>query len=251
MKQNRKPKQRHTSKKRLSPICLAADDPAIIEKRSLHPNRVRDPNETEWVLKSGMHSRKYGDRVAKGTWVNFPVFSFTLEERATCPAHCSQFAICFGNRMSQPRAYRYRHGQALTDQLETEFQILSLEPETAPGTVVRAHTLGDFYSISYVSWWAEQLARHSSLHVWGYTAWTPDCHIGIAIAQVKRDFPNRFRVRWSNRPGEEDSVSVVSGLDKVPNDGSIVCPYDIQRVKNCAECGICWESRKHVVFLEH
>ena len=37
--------------------------------------------------------------VTKGRWRGYPVFTLTLEERATCPSYCEQWDECYGNNM--------------------------------------------------------------------------------------------------------------------------------------------------------
>jgi hypothetical protein len=60
--------------------------------------RVRS-DEVQRVLKDGHQSRKIGKFVTKGKMRGFPIFTLTLEERATCPRSCLQWATCFGNNM--------------------------------------------------------------------------------------------------------------------------------------------------------
>lgn len=67
------------------PVILHEDDAAVVEARTRHPHLVRDPTPNDWVLKSGEHSRKLGSHVTKGRWKGYPIFSISLEERATCP----------------------------------------------------------------------------------------------------------------------------------------------------------------------
>jgi hypothetical protein len=245
-------KQRHKKTRAVKPTELSYDDPAILEGRTLHQSLVREPREDENVLKSGQHSRKYGSVVEVGKWRGMQIFGLTLEERKTCPDYCQQYRVCYGNRMSQPRAFRYAHGPKLLANLTKELQVLSSDPATANGYVVRLHTLGDFYDLEYVSFWAEQLQAHPKLHIWGFTERHVDDDFREAFFQMKKDHPERFRMRWSNNPGEADSAMVVDTIEEAEAvDGAMVCPMHTGKKSNCATCGLCWESAVPIVFVKH
>src|SRR6185312_9774493 len=125
---------------------LPACNLAMIEGRTLFPGRVRSPFAAPQVLAPGSWQRKIGARVEKGPWKGMPLFTLTLEERATCPRSCSNYAVCMGNGM--PFAQRNRAGLSLEVTIAKELRLLQ---ERHPnGFVVRAHILGDFYSPEYV-----------------------------------------------------------------------------------------------------
>jgi hypothetical protein len=63
------------------------------------PVRVFDPDEVKRVLKDGHQSRKIGKTAMKGPRRGWPIFTLTLEERATCPRTCAAWAFCYGNAM--------------------------------------------------------------------------------------------------------------------------------------------------------
>jgi hypothetical protein len=236
-------------------IRLDKDHPAIIEGRSLYPNLVRDPGEGEWVLKSGEHNRKLGSHVTKKRWKGFPIFSLSLEERATCPRSCSQWSICYGNHASQFKAYRYRHGPDLEAELERELFILSTEVKTRRGFVVRLHALGDFYSVDYVNRWAGWLDRFPALRCFGYTAWPPDTDIGKAVLRLANAQWNRFAIRLGNGEGDVRTTSVIGPGDERPHpSNAIVCPAETAASEKqvcCGTCALCWTTEKKIVFIEH
>ena len=99
-----------------------------------------------------------------------------------------------------------------------------LETYHPNGFAVRLHNLGDFYSVEYVELWRRLLARHSALHVWGYTArWHSDDPIAAALASLVEREWDRFAVRFSNAPSETCSTISVehpyrcsSGCDSLP-----------------------------------
>lgn len=214
------------------PMTLAANHPAVSEGRSLFPGqtgRLRLP-----VLKPGLHSPKLGARVVKGRWAGTPMFSLTLEERATCPVSCRHWRDCYGNRMHH--AARQPHGAALVNALEGE--LAELQRRHPGGFVVRLHVLGDFYSVAYVRAWAGWLDRFPALRVFGYTAWQPGTAIGDAVGQIRND---RFWIRYSD--GAPSTL-------RTGNDG-IVCPAQTGATRACATCGLCWTTRRAIRFLSH
>ncbi len=178
-----------------SPAVLAADHGAVVESRTRYPRSVIWPGLTDPVLKSGIHNRKIGDRVTKGAWAGMPIYTLTLEERATCPRACRNWRNCYGNKM--PFADRHMPGEALERCLDTELNALARRHPG--GFVVRLHVLGDFYSVNYVRCWAEWLATIPELHVFGYSAWASPHKVHKAICLTKAAFPHRFCIRFSNQ----------------------------------------------------
>lgn len=229
------------------PMSLDRDHPAIREGRTLFPSRVYDPSEEGTVLKSGQHSRKIGGRILKGRWAGLPVFTLTLEERATCPRSCAVWDKCYGNRTNW--AHRLKHGPALEARLASE--LAELNRRHPGGFVVRLHQLGDFYSIPYVRRWARWLADFPALRVYGYTAWGPETEIGREVARLRDHEWSRFSVRTSGPHGLKDAFSLVIGThDPVPAD-AVVCPMQEHRTDCCATCGLCWQTRDGIAFREH
>src|SRR5882724_9505769 len=95
-----KSKRRFTEHKPLGhPMTLASDHKAVVEQTTLFPSRIRAPDFSDRLFKSGVHSRKIGSHVTKGVWAGMPIFTLTLEERATCPTACEHWSDCFGNKM--------------------------------------------------------------------------------------------------------------------------------------------------------
>lgn len=246
-------KRYEASETRVAPIILKPDHPAAVEARTQHPHLVQMPSNDEWVLKSGEHSRKLGSVITKGKWSGFPVYGLTLEERATCPSSCEQWLNCYGNGMSQMRAYRYQRGPELLEALDRELTILSSEPNTRNGFAVRLHSLGDFYDTDYVEFWKDKLIQHPSLRVFGFTAWHPtNDDIGRAIKRITDKHWNRFAIRFSNQPNQTRSASVVPNDTHRPQKGDgIICPAEEQMTNSCSTCGYCWNSEKPIVFIEH
>lgn len=227
---------------------LDALHPAVIEGRTLYRARVTDPSTPLRLLKSGAHNRKIGGRIVKGAWRGMPVFTLTLEERATCPQSCRQWADCYGNKMNWSQ--RLIAGPSLEARLERE--LWDLAQEHPRGFVVRLHVLGDFYSVEYVRRWLAWLVRFPALRVYGYTAWPAETPIGALIAEVARRQWSRFAIRQSNGTGSERATIT---LYHKPNGSiardAIVCPAQTDATECCGTCGLCWGTERNIAFLAH
>lgn len=225
-------------------VNLAEDHPALVEGRTLMPNRVFHASLVDRVLKSGRWSRKTGKLVTKGRWRGFPIFTLTLEERATCPRSCAQWRTCYGRNM--PFAERIIHDGVFEARLWSELEALDrLHPD---GFVVRLHILGDFYSIEYVAIWEAALSIFPALRVFGYTARSPFEPIGRELFVLTNRLPDRFSIRFSNGGFATGCAEVV---DRAEDTSNIICPAQTGKTDCCATCALCWQSPKTIAFLRH
>lgn len=225
------------------------DHPAIMGARTLYPTTVRPPQAVQQLLKPGSGSAKIGDRILKGKWAGFQVFTLTLEERATCPKTCHHWRSCFGNGMQH--AHRLEHGPELERILAGE--IGEKCQEFPDGVAIRLHVLGDFYSVEYVQFWRKMLDQYPNLVCFGFTArW--DRHRD-PIAKAVRDLVwrswDRFAIRFSDAPmGYKSTVSVEHPF-QVEGTDAIVCPEQLGKTESCGTCGLCWATTRPIAFVEH
>ena len=230
------------------PMTLAPTHNAIVKGTTLFPSRIQTPIELVSLFKSGVNSRKIGSHVTKGKWKGMPIYTLTLEERATCPTVCEHWFDCFGNKMHW--STRWKAGPEL-EKLIPE-QISMLAKKHPKGFVVRLHVLGDFYSTRYVSIWHNLIAEYPQLHIFGYTRWRPKSDAkGEWIAALNNIFADRFAIRFSEAGGEMGTVTLkdVTLRGKVPE--GIVCPAQTGDADCCGSCGLCWNTTKPIVFLNH
>lgn len=229
---------------------LSEDHPAVQEGRTRYPAMVRHASGAKGrrVLKSGHNNGKIGRVVRKGKWAGYPIWTLTLEERATCPRSCKQWHDCYGNKMHFSE--RLVPGPALENRISAE---LAEHQVTNPGGfVVRLHILGDFYSVDYVVKWRDWLKKYPALHVFGYTAWPMnDSAIGLAVRGLRDRWPGRFVIRFSDQEDPEGWTTEVieDALDASP--GSIICPAEQHKTACCATCGLCWATSRKIAFLRH
>lgn len=221
---------------------LPQGHPAAVSAHTIFPTRVM---RGKTILQPGWHSSKLGGEVLKGRWKGMPIYSLTLEERATCPRDCAQWFACFGNNMHL--AKRNPHGPEFETALWRELH--ALNQRHRKGFVVRLHVLGDFMSASYVDLWEAALDHFENLNVFGYTARQSSTVIGRMIRILRSNRWERFSVRTS---GAQKGLrtSVVDQVEDAPR-GSVVCPAQTGRTRSCGTCGLCWNSKKHIVFLKH
>lgn len=222
---------------------LEPGNPALAEARTIYQHRVIAPDQN--VLKTGDNQRKLGRVVTKGKWKGFPIYSLTLQERATCRTDCAMWRGCYGNNMGH--AKRYQHGPELELQIWRELSILQTRHPT--GFVIRLHLLGDFYSVSYVDLWRAALDHFPAMRVFGYTAWKSDSYIGRAVAYVRNRHWDRFAIRTSGAWTGRAPRAVTFVVKPPPN--AIVCPAQQGRTANCASCALCWATKKTIAFKAH
>jgi hypothetical protein len=123
-------------------ITLEPHDPRYRAGTTIFPKSVTPASRLGRLLKSGHNSRKIGKTCTKGRLRGAPIYTLTLEERATCPRSCAPWAMCYGNSM--PFAHRIFDDGTLTKRLWGE--LASLQADNPNGFLIRLHVLGDFFS---------------------------------------------------------------------------------------------------------
>jgi hypothetical protein len=227
-------------------LLLPGFHPAARAGRTIFPSRVFAPDELPRLLKSGHHSRKIGREITKGARRGWPIYTLTLEERASCPRTCREWLSCYGNNMQA--AERIEHGPDLIEQLG--FEVARLALAHPAGFLVRLHVLGDFWSTTYVEFWAQMLAVHPALHVFGFTAHEPASELGRTIALLIADAGwARAAIRFSGAPHEHGAARVI-GAGETDRD-AILCPAQTGATDCCATCALCWHSPRSIAFRRH
>jgi len=216
--------------------ALSASHPAVREGRTIFPTRVFEPADAPRLLVSGHNSAKIGAIVHKGPWRGLPIYTLTLEERATCPDTCDLWRECYGNSM--PLARRHAHGPDLIARLDSELASLL----AGGGIAVRLHVLGDFWSLDYARAWFGWLSCHPGLHVWGYTAHPVGSDTGGIIAAANIAWPGRCVIRFSvaaeTAPEPLQASTIWAG--EMPDGRAIICPAQTGGTQCCATCALCW-----------
>ncbi len=198
------------------------------------------------IFKRSTTNKKFGKRTTwrAGSFKNMPLYSLTLEERATCPKDCKMYVPCYGN--NTPFATRFKQGFELESRIADELFILD---ERHPGGYsIRLHVLGDFYSVDYVKHWELMLYLHSQLHIFGYTHRTGE--IEKEIDRVFLIFKERFNILQSDK----HSTVRPSALTEITpgHENLITCPEQENKVDGCLDCGYCTlPNVKGVTFLVH
>ena len=228
--------------------ATASTNPSPLQ-RTRYVKSVKPPAPN--MLKPGKNNKKLGNKITKGKWKGHPMYALTLEERNSCPTHCEQWDNCYGNNM--PFALRYDHTHPDFYPM-LEQQIASLTMKHASGFVIRLHVLGDFYSAEYVNWWRSMLKKYRALKIYGYTHHRSFTAIGYSIVKLNRIYEERCRVRFSDDTATYFSTRVFKGSpDEWHHCRTVTpCPEQLNQVKSCAECTLCWESKdKTIAFYEH
>lgn len=212
--------------------------------RTRYLKSIKEP--TDNLLKSGANNKKLGGKVTAKMWKGMPLYSLTLEERASCPSSCEQWDNCYGDNMPFAHRYDHTHPDFLP---KLRQQLNQLNNKHTAGFVVRLHVLGDFYSEGYINQWRRNLNLFQALRVFGYTHHKQTTYLGGAIQLLNKHYPERFKIRFS-----DDLTTDFSALTtKTAKDTSkgIFCPEQTGKTDSCAACGYCWTSNRPVIFVEH
>lgn len=219
---------------------LRAENPALAHAVTIHPRMVKAPTEVTSILKPVSDNKKVGKGgviVTRGKWRGMPMYQMSLEERATCPRTCQQWANCYGNNMAFAHRIDHTHPEFLPT-LEAEIDTLCRRYRH--GVIIRPHVIGDYYSSEYAAFWINQTAEHDNLRIFGFTHWERDTPIGRMITEWNKN--PRVWVRFSDQGGEMSA--------NVEGEG-IQCPEQTGKTHSCLTCGVCWSTTKPVRFLAH
>ena len=243
---------------------LTKTEVAIETGRTLFPNKVKSVSDgmgkTERAIKQSTNI-KLGKFVFKGRLTGAKIYTLTLEERKTCPINCTHWKDCFGNNV--PFGIRYTYDKALMIQIEND---LSFYNSKGKPFLVRLHVLGDFPDIVYVTFWKEMLNKYNNLNVYGYTAHQLGTVLGNTLNEMRCD---RFMVRISGDINTEYNTALsyddIRTHKQLKTKQAFLCPTQIANKRDttlakkneqtltnsCGTCGLCWTSKKNVVFLTH
>jgi hypothetical protein len=228
---------------------------AIRTGTTMYPSRVFRASERDRVLIDGFNNAKIGRYVTKGAWAGMPIYTLSLEERATCPRSCHVYNECYGNGMQA--AVRFLYDQSLMMSLEGELELHAANH--SQGFVVRLHVLGDFPDVEYLQHWAVWSDEIPQLHVWGYTAHPRESEIGRLIRSMNAMRPDRWMVRFSVPPWAQRYPMQASAIWDKPTtltttDDAVICPQEIGKTATCGTCALCWNpeaAHLRILFLGH
>ena len=224
---------------------LSWNHPALTEKRTIYLGNVLIPSDKR-VLIGGVNNAKTGPRILKGEWAGLPIYTLTLEERATCPTTCEHWRSCFGN--GTPWGQRFQVGPALEEAIRRD--VAELTTQHPEGIAIRLHVLGDFYSPAYVELWADLMRKHPTLRVFGFTRrWDDGDPIAEVLRELAQEQPERWRIRLSNAPPELGPSTV--SVEYAAPSGAIVCPAQTHQTETCSTCALCWSTEKQIAFIQH
>ena len=209
----------------------------IYQKSIKHPSGYS-------TLKKGSSNKKLGFKVSAKKWTGKRLYSLTLTERETCPKSCHHWEDCYGNNM--PFAHRFSV-DGLTEKLEVEIKSLLLKHKQ--GIVIRLHVLGDFWSVSYVTFWERMLKENPTLCIFGYTGRLPESNIGYGLHLINQRFKDRCVIRYSR--SKESKNGLLYAAEESFEGPHFECPEQSGKIKDCASCGLCWISPRTVKFKTH
>ena len=224
---------------------LNDSNPALKKGTTIFLKQVKDPCTVTRLLQPASANKKLGGGkavVQKGKWKHLPMYSLSLEERATCPRTCEQWKTCYGNNMPFANRIDSTDVSSLITSLEAELNALSTKHTS--GFVVRLHVLGDFFSVRYVNAWARWRKKYPTMQIFGYTHRSPTSAIGKAITQLNY---NGAWIRWSDQGGPMSANVDQNGQQAE----GITCPEQTGKTASCLTCGLCWSTEKAIRFVVH
>ena len=229
---------------------LTASHPALTEARTIHVGSIRQVTPQSVLLKPAADNAKLGkgqSTIRKGAWRGMPLFTLTLPERSTCPSDCLRWEECYGNGMAF--AHRWQPSPEFEAKLEQE--IATLARFYPHGFVIRLHILGDFYSVQYVGLWFAMLAKHSNLHVFGYTARHGHDPIWTMLHRVRVVYGDRFWIRQSRNQSYDRNQPELIYAAQEGTAYAITCPEQTGKSESCLTCGLCWAINTTIEFIDH
>ena len=84
---------------------LSQEHSAVVNAHTMYRKNVHNIATYKHKVLKPSTNKKLGKRVTKGRYAGFPMYTLTLEERATCPSACEHWADCYGNNM--PFGHRF------------------------------------------------------------------------------------------------------------------------------------------------
>lgn len=80
--------------------------------------------------------------------------------------------------------------------------------------------------------------------------WRREDPIAVELLRLVVARRERFAIRFSNAPVDEDSTVSIEHPIQKPAD-AVICPAQVGKTESCATCGLCWHSRRRIAFLQH
>lgn len=235
-------------------VSLFPRHPAVVNATTIFPKSVVRASHSRRLFPSGEHQAKLGKVVLKGPWAGLPIFTFSLEERASCPTSCHVWRACYGNGM--PLARRHRIEDEADRRAIFEALAVLCHEHRHTGLVLRLHVLGDFLDVDYATRWQAALIQHAGLHIFGYTAHKRTSFVGAIVREMNQAMPDRCAIRFSHesKGGWEEPMGATTHWgDSLPPPG-IPCPQQTEKTLTCGTCGACWSEAtrdRTIVFRGH
>jgi hypothetical protein len=221
-----------------------------------YKNSYKKPDNVTLIKLS--NNKKLGKQILVGRHKGKKLYSLTLVEREMgCTKNCFHWETCYGDNM--PFAHRFKTNNTIIFTNILTDEINNLRKKHKNGIVLRLHVLGDFIDKYYARYWAGVLASYENVSIYGYTAHNEKSDIGKILLEITKKFGfDRFAVRWSNNVNSK--LNTANSTDFKPRIigaknvklNSITCLEQVNKVKNCASCGLCWNSKiNQINFITH
>ena len=171
-----------------------------------------------------------------GALSNFPLPAFT-----TCSGRnefCDRYCYGVKNWYRERRVVESASARYARTLLPNFIPEMVSEIRKSGVKVVRIHTVGDFYNVSYIHKWASIVSECDETAFYGYTrAWR-----SLELRELLEELmclAQNLHLRASVDFTHEDRP-IGWKLFSVVNGEGLRCPHDLGKVAFCRDCGLCW-----------
>lgn len=170
--------------------------------------------------------------------------------QTTCPCHCPG---CYADsgcyQFSNVKAALANNTEIATKHLDFLKRALMAQCETfEPGTEIRIHAVGDFFSLDYLNMWHDIAAAFPELIFWTYTKVQAfeNAFDDLKNANIVKSIIPGYGFNFGHCGYVIDMYNALIALGEKVH----VCRCGIDDNQHCAGCHKCSEC-KYVLFVEH
>lgn len=235
-----------------------SDETVAWRKAKLGELTALDPHDAKLIpspfIESGNKKTGISGRFFRSIWVwNLPPMTTCPGRSDWCIAHCY-------NADPRDEVYpvaRWLENLRLVQERpeESAAQVIAFL-KTAPKRVaVRIHSSGDFFSTSYVEWWARIMRECPDVRFWAYTRSWANPGLRADLERLRECSNLQLFASWDvtmPRPPGGWRLSIISEGPHTSKRPNLSCPEQYEGGPPCVDCGYCIRKGSgNVIFHSH